>query len=109
MTKGRKYLKLVLEKLNSGIDKMHMVIEDVQKDIVSMNDYYWENYTEMDQYGYEDFDNRRALVTQVNANEENRQKLFRMKKMVEAETTKKSGNKRNGKNDNVNASGRNRR
>ena len=22
-----------------------------------MNDYYWENYTEMYQYGYEDFDN----------------------------------------------------
>ena len=84
MTKGRKYLQLVLEKLNSEIAKMRLVIEDVQKDIVSMNDYYWENYTEMDQYGYEDFDNRRALITQVNANEENRRKLFRMKKMVEA-------------------------
>lgn len=81
MTKGRRHLKLVTEKLNSKIAEMVAVIEEVQKDIVSMNDYYWENYTEMDQYGYEDFDNRRALVTQVNANEENRLKLHRLKKM----------------------------
>jgi DNA helicase-2/ATP-dependent DNA helicase PcrA len=71
----------VTEKLNSKIAEMSAVIEEVQKDIISMNDYYWENYTEMDQYGYEDFDNRRALVTQVNANEENRLKLHRLKKM----------------------------
>ena len=69
MTKGRRHLILVTEKLNSKIAEMSVVIEEVQKDIISMNDYYWENYTEMDQYGYEDFDNRRALVTQVNANE----------------------------------------
>lgn len=81
MTKGQQHLKLVTEKLNSKIAEMSAVIEEVQKDIVSMNDYYWENYTEMDQYGYEDFDNRRALVTQVNANEENRLKLRRLKKM----------------------------
>ena len=35
-----------------------------------MHEYYWENYTEMDQYGYEDFDNQQALLHQVNANEE---------------------------------------
>ena len=23
-----------------------------------MHEYYWENYTEMDQYGYEDYDNQ---------------------------------------------------
>lgn len=81
MTKGRQHLKLVTEKLNSKIAEMSVVIEEVQRDIVNMNDYYWENYTEMDQYGYEDFDNRRALVTQVNANEENRLTLHRLNKM----------------------------
>ena len=81
MTKGRQHLKLVTEKLNNKIAEMSTVIEEIQKDIISMNDYYWENYTEMDQYGYEDFDNRRALVTQVNTNEENRLKLHRLKKM----------------------------
>lgn len=33
-----------------------------------MHEYYWENYTEMDQYGYEDYDNQQALLQQVNAN-----------------------------------------
>ena len=82
MSRGQKYLAFVTEKLNSMIARMSATITDVDRDIESMNDYYWENYTEMDQYGYEDFDNRRALMNQVNANEENRKKLHRFKKMV---------------------------
>lgn len=82
MSKGKRHLELVTEKLNNKIADMSAVIQEVQKDIESMNDYYWENYTEMDQYGYEDFDNQRALLTQVNANEENRNKLYLLKKMV---------------------------
>ena len=78
MSKGRKHLEVVRAKLNKKIADMSDVIQEVQRDIKSMNDYYWENYTEMDQYGYEDFDNQRALLTQVNANEENRLKLQRM-------------------------------
>ncbi len=82
MSKGQKQLQLVIEKLNSKISEMSAVIQDVQKDIKSMNDYYWENYTEMDQYGYEDFDNQRALLNQVNANQENQKKLHRYRKMI---------------------------
>ena len=82
MSKGREHLKLVLEKLNNKIHQMSATILEVQKDIESMNDYYWENYTEMDQYGYEDFDNQRALLNQVNANTENRKMLERLKKMA---------------------------
>ena len=82
MSKGREHLKLVSEKLNNKIHQMGATILEVQKDIESMNDYYWENYTEMDQYGYEDFDNQRALLNQVNANTENRNMLERLKKMA---------------------------
>ena len=82
MSKGREHLKLVSEKLNNKIHQMSATILEVQKDIESMNDYYWENYTEMDQYGYEDFDNQRALLNQVNANTENRNMLERLKKMA---------------------------
>lgn len=36
-----------------------------------MHDYYWQNYTEMDQYGYEITTiSRHALLHQVNANQE---------------------------------------
>ena len=81
MSKGREHLKLVSEKLNTRIKTLSKEIMEVQKDIEGMNDYYWENYTEMDQYGYEDFDNRRALLTQINANEQNFTTLTRLKKM----------------------------
>lgn len=82
MSKGKKHLQLVSEKLNRKIKETSATVLAVQKDIESMNDYYWENYTEMDQYGYEDFDNQRALLNQVNANTENRNMLERLKKMA---------------------------
>ena len=84
MSRGTEYLKLVTKKLNKRIAELGTVIQEVQKDIEGMNDYYWENYTEMDQYGYEDFDNRRALLTQISANEHNLELLHRLKKMKDA-------------------------
>ena len=84
MSRGTEYLELVSKKLNRKIEELSMVIQEVQKDIEGMNDYYWENYTEMDQYGYEDFDNRRALLNQISANEQNLDMLHRLKKMKDS-------------------------
>ena len=42
------------------------------------------NYTEMDEYGYEDYDNRQALLHQVNANNEKLQLKHRFEKMLDA-------------------------
>lgn len=82
MSKGTEHLRLVTEKLNKKIAEMSEAIREVQKDIEGMNEYYWDNYTEMDQYGYEEFDNQRALMIQVNANQENQKQLCRLKKML---------------------------
>ena len=71
MSRGTEYLNFVTEKLNNKIREVGKKIEEVQQDIEGMHDYYWENYTEMDQYGYENFDNQQALLTQINANTEN--------------------------------------
>ena len=84
MSKGRRHLELVTKKLNMKIAEMSETIQEVQKDIENMNEYYWENYTEMDEYGYENLDNQQALLTQVNVNEANRVKLHQMKKMLGA-------------------------
>lgn len=84
MSRGTEHLELVTRKLNTKIQELGAAIQEVQKDIEGMNDYYWENYTEMDQYGYEDFDNRRALLTQINANEQNLESLSRMRKMKDS-------------------------
>ena len=47
-----------------------------------MHAYYWENYTEMDQYGYEDYDNQQELLHQVNANQEKWMQKHRYEKMI---------------------------
>ena len=67
MSRGTEFLKLVTRRLQDRIDELGGKIEETQRDIEGMHEYYWDNYTEMDQYGYEDFDNQQALLTQVNA------------------------------------------
>ena len=49
-----------------------------------MHEYYWENYTEMDQYGYENFDNQQALFNQMTANEDSIHLLKRYRRMVDS-------------------------
>ncbi len=84
MSKGSRFLTYVTEKLKDRIKELCGTIKDVEKDIESMNEYYWQNYTEMDQYGYENYDNQQALLAQVNANQDNRQTLKRYKKMLDS-------------------------
>lgn len=48
---SREYLNYVLDKLQERIRKLDDAILHGQKEIENMHEYYWENYTEMDQYG----------------------------------------------------------
>ena len=58
---GKIFLNKVTEKIRTRLTEVDASIEAGQKDIQSMNEYYWENYTEMDEYGYENYDNQPAL------------------------------------------------
>lgn len=84
MSRGREFLVDVIARLTKIIKEIDVVISEGQKDIEDMNEYYWENYTEMDQYGYENFDNQQALLMQVNANQESKKLRKRLKKMLDA-------------------------
>ena len=84
MSRGTEYLNYVTERLKNKIRKTDEKIRAVQTDIEGMHEYYWENYTEMDQYGYENFDNRQALLGQVNANTENMKMRCLMGKMLDS-------------------------
>ena len=84
MTRGTEFLNEVTEKLRKKIREIGETIQTVRKDIEGMNEYYWENYTEMDQYGYENFDNQQALLAQVNANQENQRMKSRLLKMLDS-------------------------
>ena len=48
---GREYLAHVTGTLRHRITQLDDSIEAGQKEIEGMHEYYWENYTEMDQYG----------------------------------------------------------
>lgn len=80
----KKYLKEIIRKINCQIAETREALSRGQKEIESMHDYYWQNYTEMDQYGYEDYDNQRSLLEQVNANEQQAKREQRLKRMLDS-------------------------
>lgn len=84
MSRGRKYLSFIVERLKVYITSLGETIQELQKDIESMNTYYWENYTEMDQYGYENYDNQQALFSQADRSQEYLKKRQRMKRMLDS-------------------------
>ena len=76
-----RFLEEVEEKLKTRITEINASFLEGEKQIESMHDYYWENYTEMDEYGYENYDNQQALFRQISANEEQlilKQKMMKM-------------------------------
>ena len=81
---GREYLTHVTETLRHRITQLDDSIEAGQKEIEGMHEYYWENYTEMDQYGYENFDNQQALLHEINASNEKIELRRRFKKMMDS-------------------------
>jgi len=62
------YLDFVEAALARRIEALNEELLEGGKEVESMHDYYWENYTEMDEYGYENYDNQQALLSQVNSN-----------------------------------------
>ena len=81
---GEIFLTFVTDKLKTRIARISESILEGQKDIEGMHEYYWENYTEMDQYGYENFDNQQALLHQINANEQQIHLRKRFRKMLDS-------------------------
>ena len=51
---GKLFLKDVNRKLNDRLAEIQKDLNQGLKEIENMHEYYWENYTEMDEYGYED-------------------------------------------------------
>ena len=83
-TETLEFIQDVTEKIKNKLKEIDQSLLAGQKDIERMHDYYWENYTEMDQYGYEDYDNQQALLNQTNANQELIRRKWRFQKMLES-------------------------
>ena len=83
MDKNEIFLSDMISRINRRIDTLDNTLNEGVKDVEKMHDYYWENYTEMDEYGYENFDNQQALLSQVNANNETLKLIHRFRKMAQ--------------------------
>ena len=81
---GAQFLKDVTVKIENRLDEIRQDLDEGKKEIENMHEYYWENYTEMDQYGYEEYDNRQALLQQTNANTEKLKQKHRFEKMKDS-------------------------
>ena len=89
---GIEFLDDVTAKIRRRLEEIKRSLDEGQKEIENMHEYYWENYTEMDQYGYEDFDNQQALLNQVNANQDRLAMKHRLERMADAPFCGEGGN-----------------
>ena len=78
------FLKEITDKLRTRIEEIDQTLLKGRNEVSQMNEYYWENYAEMDEYGYEIYDNQQALLNQVNANQEQRKLKHRLERMLDA-------------------------
>lgn len=78
------YLSLVIGALHQKIEEIDTKIAGNEKDIASMHDYFWENYTEFDEYGYEIYDNSNALKNRMKEQDEYAKMRFRYEKMLDS-------------------------
>lgn len=78
----KEYLNYILEELQEKILRMKEKIGDVSRDLEDMNDYFWENYNEFDEYGYEEYDNQTAYLMRSKERDDHFEELKRYKKML---------------------------
>lgn len=78
------YLTLVTETLHQKIKDITDKMSGNDKDIEAMHDYFWENYAEFDEYGYEIYDNSNALKSRMKEQTEYKRERLQYEKMLYA-------------------------
>ncbi len=78
------YLNNVLEKLGTAIEELEQKLEFRRSEISRMQEYFWESYTEYDEFGYEKMDNDRLLREEADAHAELVKKYARYRKMMDS-------------------------
>lgn len=77
-------LELIQKKLAEKIARIDENLASQDADIADMHEYFWENYTEFDEYGYEQFDNAENLKRKVNEKAELMKERFRYQCMQDS-------------------------
>ena len=78
------YLDRVLKKLSVAAGELEEKMEFRLTEISKMQEYFWESYTEYDEWGYEKYDNDRSFREEADAHRELVQKYARYQKMMDS-------------------------
>lgn len=78
----QEHLTFILGELKKKREEVRQKIGDADRDLKDMEDYFWENYTEFDEYGYEHSDHMANYQLRNNAMEESLRELHRYDKMM---------------------------
>lgn len=76
------YLETVIDILREKIASIDEKMADNDKDIENMHQYFWENYNEFDEYGYELYDNTNAVKARLKEQGDYVRERFRYEKML---------------------------
>ncbi|MCM1256341.1 MAG: AAA family ATPase [Roseburia sp.] len=80
--KEESYLETVIDVLHEKIAAIDTKLENNDKDIENMHQYFWENYNEFDEYGYELYDNTNAVKARLKEQGDYVRDRFRYEKML---------------------------
>lgn len=78
------YLEELLKKIKVKIGYVDDSIEAIDEELQKMDEYYWENYTEFDEYGYENFDNKLNRLTKENESADRLKERHKLLKMLDS-------------------------
>ena len=69
------YLQLIEGKLEAAIENIKDEMKLNDKDIAQLQELYWENNSDFDEYGYEEYENRQQMFNHANFRSRNMKTL----------------------------------
>lgn len=80
----KEYLELIEKKLDAAIAELEGELELNDRDINNLQELYWENQVDFDEYGYEEYENRQQMFTHINSRSRSMKTLHMYKKMKDS-------------------------
>lgn len=78
------YLQLIEGKLSAAIEELKGEMKLNDRDIAQLQELYWENFSDFDEYGYEEYENRQQMFNHANQRSMNMKTLHMYKQMQDS-------------------------
>ena len=78
------YLQLIEGKLSVAIEGLKEEMKLNDRDIAQLQELYWENFSDFDEYGYEEYENRQQIFNHANSRSRSMKTLHMYKQMQDS-------------------------